>query len=138
MTKLLPYILFEKYTNIFALEPREPTLCQLYPVASLPALGPWAPPAERGPSLESIYRASLTVYLCEGNKISSLKKITSPQPVGDPQKEKKSGGLGHVPSVPIGSDGPGCIGTLFPLGVRLRVLVWRFPPLRCYKRFHMQ
>ena len=27
------------------------------PVPSLPALGPWAPPAERGPSLESIYRA---------------------------------------------------------------------------------
>jgi len=25
-------------------------------LASLPALGPWAPPAERDPSLESIYR----------------------------------------------------------------------------------
>ena len=36
------------------------------PVPSLPALGPWAPPAERGPSLESIYRVSLTVDLCEG------------------------------------------------------------------------
>ena len=35
-------------------------------VPSLPALGPWAPPAERGPSLESIYRVSLTVDLCEG------------------------------------------------------------------------
>ena len=35
-------------------------------VASLFALGPWAPPAERGPSLESIYRVSLTVDLCEG------------------------------------------------------------------------
>jgi len=36
-------------------------------VASLPALGPWARPAERGPSLESrpIYRVSLTVDLCE-------------------------------------------------------------------------
>jgi len=33
------------------------------------ALGPWAPPAERGPSLESIYRVSLTVDLCEGTKI---------------------------------------------------------------------
>jgi len=64
-------------------------------------LGPWAPPAERGPSLESIYRASLTVDLCGGNKISSLKNILL-QPVGAPQKEKKSGGLGHVPSVPIG------------------------------------
>ena len=37
-----------------------------YPVPSLPALGPWAPPAERGPSLESIYPVSLTVDLCEG------------------------------------------------------------------------
>ena len=35
-------------------------------VPSLPALGPWAPPAERGPSGESIYRVSLTVALCEG------------------------------------------------------------------------
>ena len=43
------------------------------PVASLPALGPWAPPAERGPSLESIYRVSLTADLCEGDKIISLK-----------------------------------------------------------------
>ena len=43
----------------------------LLSVASLPALGPWAPPAKRGPSLESIYRVSLTVLtgdLCEGNK----------------------------------------------------------------------
>ena len=72
-------------------------------VASLPALGPWAPPpAERGPSLESIYRVSLTVDLYEGNKIISFKKLISPQPVGAPQKEKKSGDPGHVPSVPIG------------------------------------
>jgi len=35
-------------------------------VPSLPALGPWAPRAERGPSLESVYRVSLTVDLCEG------------------------------------------------------------------------
>jgi len=35
-------------------------------VPSLAALGPWAPPAERGPLLESIYRVSLTVDLCEG------------------------------------------------------------------------
>jgi len=38
----------------------------IFTVPSLPALGPWAPPAERGPSLESIYRVSLTVDLCEG------------------------------------------------------------------------
>ena len=43
---------------------------QMEAVASLPpfSLGPWAPPAERGPSLESIYWVSLTVDLCEGNK----------------------------------------------------------------------
>ena len=35
-------------------------------VPSLPALGPWAPPAERGRSLESTYQVSLTVDPCEG------------------------------------------------------------------------
>ena len=70
-------------------------------VAFLPALGPWAPPAKRGPSLESIYRVSLTVDLCEGNKIISFKKFTSPQPVGAPQKEKKSGALGTCPVCPL-------------------------------------
>ena len=59
-------------------------------------------PAERGSSLESIYRVSLTVDLCEGNKIISLKKFISPQPVGALKKKKKSGGRGHVPSVLIG------------------------------------
>ena len=58
-----------------------------HPVASLPALGPWAPPAERGPSLESIYRVSLTVDVCECNKIICLKKFISPQPVGGPSKK---------------------------------------------------
>jgi len=59
------------------------------PVASLPPLGLWAPPpAEPDPSLESIYRVSLTDDLCEGNQIISLKNIL-PQPVGAPQKEKK-------------------------------------------------
>ena len=47
------------------------------PVASLPAMGPWAPPAERGPSLESIYRVSLTVDLCEGNKIEDFHARTA-------------------------------------------------------------
>jgi len=60
-------------------------------------IGALGTPAERGPSLESIYRVSLTVDLCEGNI-----NFFSPQPVGGPQKEKKSGGPGHVPSVPIG------------------------------------
>jgi len=62
---------------------------QIETVASLPALGPWAPPAERGPLLESIYQVSLTVDLCEGNKIISFNKFISPQPVGGPLKRKK-------------------------------------------------
>jgi len=68
-------------------------------VASLPALGRalGTPPAERGPSLESIHRVSLTVDLCETNKIISFKKFISPQPVGGPSKRKKSGGLGTCP-----------------------------------------
>ena len=58
--------------------------------------------AERGPSLESIYQISLTVGLSEGNKIISLKKFISPQPVGGPSKrKKKSGSPGHVPSVSL-------------------------------------
>ena len=73
------------------------------PVPSLPAMGPLAPPpAERSPSLESIYRVSLAVDLCEGNKIISFRKFISPQPVGSPSKRKKIRGPKHVPSVPIG------------------------------------
>jgi len=77
---------------------------QMEAVASLPpfTLGPWAPPAERGPSLESIYRVSLTVDLCEGNKIISFYKFISPQPVGGPQKEKNPGALmGTCPVCPL-------------------------------------
>ena len=36
---------------------------------------PWAPPSRTEPLLESIYRVSLTVDLCEGNTIISLKKL---------------------------------------------------------------
>jgi len=72
-----------------AWEPLSSTPLYSFPVPSLPALGPWAPPAERGPSLESIYRVSLTADLCEGNNIISLKRIISPQPVAGSQKEKK-------------------------------------------------
>ena len=74
------------------------------PVASLPALGPWAPPAERNPSLESIYRVSLTVDLCEGNKIISFKKLFHHSQLG-PLKKKKTGGPGHALSMPIDKDG---------------------------------
>jgi len=61
-----------------------PVQFRLVTVASLPALWPWAPPAERSPSLESIYRVSLTVDLCEGNEIISFTKFITPQPVGGP------------------------------------------------------
>ena len=46
-------------------------------------------PAGRGPSLESIYRVSLTVYFTTANRGPLIKK-------------KKSGSPGHVPSEPIG------------------------------------
>ena len=65
-------------------------------------LGPWAPPAERGPSLESFYRVSLTVGLFEGNKIISFKILFHHSQLRAPQTEKKSEGPVHVPSVPIG------------------------------------
>ena len=68
------------------------------PVASFPALGAWAPPAERVPSLESTYRVSL----CEGNKIISFKKFISPQPIGGPSKRKKNpGALGTCSVCPL-------------------------------------
>jgi len=44
----------------------EKTLEYSSTVPSLPALGPWTPSAERGPSLKSIYHVALTVDLCEG------------------------------------------------------------------------
>ena len=58
-------------------------------------------PAERVPSLESIYRVSLTVDLCEVNKIISFKNLFHHSQLGAPQREK-TGAPGHVPSVPIG------------------------------------
>ena len=70
-------------------------------VASLPALGPWTPPAERGPSLESIYRVSLTLDLCEGNKIISFKKLFHHSQLGALQKEKHPGALGTCPVCPF-------------------------------------
>jgi len=71
------------------------------PVASLPALGPWAPPGEQSPSLESVYRVSLTVDLCKGNKIISFKKLVHHSQLGALQKEKKSGCLGTCPVCPL-------------------------------------
>jgi len=65
-------------------------------------IGALGTPAERGPSLESIYRVSLTVDLCEGNEIISFFKLFHHSQLGAPRKEKKTGGPGHVPSVPIG------------------------------------
>ena len=52
-------------------------------------IGALGTPSRTGPSLESIYRVSLTVDLCEVNKIISFKKFSSPQPVGGPSKRKK-------------------------------------------------
>ena len=63
-------------------------------VASLPAkaaMGPWAPPAG-DPSLESIYRVSITVNLSEGNKIISFKKRFHHSQLGAPQKDKNNPG----------------------------------------------
>jgi len=71
------------------------------PVASLPAFGSWAPPAERDPSLDSIYRVSLTVDLCEGNKIISFKKLFHHSQLGAPQKEKNPGALGTCLMCPL-------------------------------------
>jgi len=45
----------------------------------------------RLPSLESIYRVSLTVDLCKGNKIISFKKLFHHSQLGAPQKEKNLG-----------------------------------------------
>jgi len=68
------------------------------PVASFPALGAWAPPAERGPSLEITYRGSL----CEGNKIISLKKLFHPTANWGPiKKKKKSRALGTCSVCPL-------------------------------------
>ena len=75
------------------------------PVTSV-ALGPWAvgTPAERGPLLESIYRVSLTVDLCEGNKIISLKNYFTTASWGPLKKKKKSGGLGTCPLIKTALD----------------------------------
>jgi len=41
-------------------------------VASLPALGSWAPPSRTGPLTRKYLPVSLTVDLCESNKIISF------------------------------------------------------------------
>ena len=60
---------------------------QFTSVASLPALRPWAPPAERGPSPESIYRVSRS-------KISSLKNYFTTASCGPLKQKKIRGALG--------------------------------------------
>jgi len=67
-------------------------------VAPLPALGPWAPPSGTGPSLESIYRVSLTVDLCEGNNIISLFHHSQ---LGPLKKKKNPVALGTCPVCPL-------------------------------------
>ena len=61
----------------------------LQAVPSLPALGPWAPPAERGPFLESIYRVSLIVDLCEGQD-RKLTAFIAPLSATIPTQHKNS------------------------------------------------
>jgi len=59
-------------------------------------------PAERGPSLESIYRVSLTADLREGNKITSFLKIYFITASWGPlKKKKKSGALCTCPICPL-------------------------------------
>ena len=53
--------------------------------------GPGHPLAERGPTLESIYRVSLTVDLCKGNKIISLKNLFHHSQLGALKKKKHPG-----------------------------------------------
>ena len=63
-----------------------------FPVAqveSAPMLGPWAPPAERGPSLESIYRVFITVDLREDIAFSALTLLVGRQE-GHPACKKLS------------------------------------------------
>jgi len=70
-------------------------------VASLLHLG-LGHPTPRGPSLESIYRVSLTVDVWEGNKIISFKKLFQHSQLGAPQKEKNNpGALGTCPVCPL-------------------------------------
>ena len=65
-TTLVPFVFYYTQRRTLAYS-ADRQAASLPPVPSLPALGLWAPPpAERGPSQESIYRVSLTVDLCEG------------------------------------------------------------------------
>jgi len=73
----------------------------LVPVASLLALGPWAPQPNGALSLESIYRVSLTVDLCEGNKIISFKKLFHHSQLGPLKKTQNPGALGTYPVCPL-------------------------------------
>ena len=75
-----------KQTDIWT-TPRLPVATARVPsVASLPTLGPWAPPAERGPSL--------TVDLCEGNKIISFKNLFHHSQSGALKKKTNPEALG--------------------------------------------
>ena len=58
-------------------------------VPSLPALGLWAPPAERGPSLASVYRVSLTVDVGEGQS-RKLAAFIAPLSATIPAQHKNS------------------------------------------------
>jgi len=71
-------------------------------IASLPALGPWAPPADRGdPSLECIYRVSLTVDLSEGNKIIIFFNYFTTASWGPSKRKTNPGALGTCQVCPL-------------------------------------
>ena len=57
-------------------------------------IGALGTPSRTGPLA---YRVSLTVGLCEGNKIISLKNLFHHSQLGA-LKKKKTGGPGHVPT----------------------------------------
>ena len=59
------------------------------------------PPAERGPSLESIYSVSFTVIFATVIRQLVVKPLLHHSQLGL-LKKKKIRGAGHVPSVPIG------------------------------------
>ena len=77
----------------------ESVLDALSDFACIGALG--TPPAERGgPSLECIYRVSLTVDLYEGNNIISFKNFTTTS-WGPLKKKKNPGALGTCSVCPL-------------------------------------
>jgi len=64
-------------------------------------IGALGTPSWTGPLARKYLPGFPYIYLCKGNKIISLKKFISPQPVGARQKEKNPGALGTCPVCPL-------------------------------------